>query len=53
MKETWKLINCIIGKRKSAEGEFKAARAPDARFASGFTFYHLSKHKTVLYRFIQ
>ena len=31
----------------------KAARAPDARFASGFTFYHLSKHKTVLYRFMQ
>ena len=32
---------------------FKVARAPDARYSSVFTFYHLSKHKTVLYRFMQ
>ena len=31
----------------------KGVIAPDARFASGFTFYHFSKHKTVLYRFMQ
>ena len=31
----------------------KGERVGHARFSSGFTFYHFSKHKTVLYLFTQ
>ena len=44
---------CCKMEGKTPGKAVKVARAPDARFASGFTFYHLSKHKTVLYRFMQ